>query len=134
MQCAISGFATNPTVIGAAQAGPQGIAADATNVYWGNATGGNLVKCSVSGCAPNPTTIAFGLANGAPVIAVDATNVYWIEPSNLTASIETCPIAGCGDHPATLVSGQILPNALAVDATSVYWTDQDSDAVMKIAK
>ncbi|HEY8039145.1 MAG TPA: hypothetical protein VIF15_05095, partial [Polyangiaceae bacterium] len=42
------------------QAGPDGIAVDATSVYWTNHLGGQVMKCAIAGCNDSPTVLAGG--------------------------------------------------------------------------
>ena len=54
---------------------------DASYVYWTNGgtadAGGGIMRCAISGCDNNPTTLASG--QGSPMgIVVDSTNIYWI--------------------------------------------------------
>jgi hypothetical protein len=120
----------------AGQAGPNYIAADATNLYWtnlGNVNGvmqdhqGSVVKMPKAGGAV--TTLASGLG-GAKRIAVDATHVYWND--DVDGVIMKVPIAGGAS--TVLASGQLGANGLAVGATYVYWTDSMALTVMRIAK
>jgi hypothetical protein len=73
-----------PTTLATAQSGPQGIAVDATSVYWTNYTGGTVMKVPIGG--GTPTTLATGqtLPHG---IAVDATSVYWTSFTDPTGTV-----------------------------------------------
>ena len=70
---------SNPVTIATGQSSPQGIAIDATHVYWGNAGDGSIMKAPLGGGAA--TVLAAG--QGAPAnVAVDGTHVYWTDPKN----------------------------------------------------
>ena len=115
--------ASGPIMLATTPQSPQGLAVDATNVYWffdSNPSGdpgpqpppsGQVLQCAKCGCNEKPIVLADGQAVGA--IAVDATSVYWTN-GNLTK----IPIGG--GIPTTLARG--AAGSLAVDSTSVYWT------------
>ena len=63
--------------IASTQAGPHGIAIDATSVYWANKDDGTIHKAPLAGGAD--TVIASGQLAPANV-AVSATHVYWTDP------------------------------------------------------
>jgi hypothetical protein len=109
---------------------PQGVAVDATNVYWAfqclSSTGG----CSTGGVSSIPRiggtvkSIAPGISPAG--LAVDATYLYWTD--NAAGTVMKAPLAG---GPAvTIASSQNYPYAIAIDNTNIYWTN-NGGTVMK---
>jgi sugar lactone lactonase YvrE len=102
---------------------PIWIAVDATNVYWTNFNGGQVMKVAKSGGTP------IQLASGQPRpfgIAVDANNVYWANYGLMhfgAGTVMQLPSDSDGGMPTTLASGLSGPIGIAVDATNVYWAD-----------
>ena len=105
------------------QDGPAFIAVDASNIYWGTATG--IDEVPLTGGVPQ-TLIA--TPNGARALVVDATNVYWIA----TSTVMKAPLVG-GGAPVALATNQTGASYLAVDAAHVYWTTTDSVMAVPIA-
>lgn len=108
-----------PTLL-ASNAPANGIAADATNVYWG---AGRVQQCAASGCNDQPLTLAMG--KGVIAIATDGKFVYFT--NQLT--IERVPVDG--GEVQTLATSSAQPVNIRVDDTSVYWTT--NGAIMKVA-
>jgi hypothetical protein len=114
-----------PVALAIGQNIPQGLAIDATNVYW-TTSDGNVLKAPIAG--GNAVTLASGQTNPNG-IAVDVTRVYWANKVNL-GQVMSVSIAG-GETPQVLVMNQASPNQVAVSNGVVYWTT--SSVVMKIA-
>jgi len=133
----LSSTTTAPTLLAAGQTTPNGIAVNATNLYWSNnsATAGAILSGPLSELtdagtsqaadagALTPTALASGQADPL-AMAIDATNVYWVSQGSISAANGTVvKVPLNGGTPITLASGQSDPIAVAVDATNVYWID-----------
>jgi hypothetical protein len=109
--------------------GGEGIAVDATNVYWVKMPSspgplppdGEVLECAKCGC-DHPTILAPNEPTSGG-IAVDATSVYWTN-----GDVMKVPIGG--GAPVVLAVAQTT-GPIAVDATSVYWGD--GRGLMKVA-
>jgi hypothetical protein len=120
------------TTLASAQPALEGIAVDATRVYWvtGSSGGGTVTSLPVGGSTPS--VIAGG--QGRPeALTIDATTVYWT--TNESGTVASAPLGG---GPVTvLASGLDHPYGIAVDASFVYWTNAgsmaDAGAVMRVA-
>jgi hypothetical protein len=117
-------FACQPIALASGQALPTLLAVDATNVYWGNHTGGQIMKLPKSG--GSPIELASG-QNQPYTLAVDASNLYWT--NNGDGTVMQLPTGG--GTPLMLASGQNGPVGIAVDASYVYWTDGNANTVLK---
>lgn len=96
------------------QNAPGHLAADATHVYWVEATAGTIVR------APRGGGIAEVIAQGqvgAGMLALDEVAVYW--PNATTGEVHSVPKAG--GKPTTIATGLSTPRYVAADAAAIFW-------------
>ncbi len=118
--------ACQPVVLALGQNTPQGIAVDASNVYW-TTQDGNVLKVPIDG--GNPTPLASGQMNPFG-ITVDATRVYW---ANKVAGGQVMSALIAGGGVEMLASSQTSPARVAVSNGVLYWTTNGSTmSVMKL--
>lgn len=118
--------ACQPVVLALGQNTPQGIAVDASNVYW-TTQDGNVLKVSING--GNPTTLASGQMNPFG-ITFDSTRVYWAN-NVAQGQIQAVSIAG-GGNPTTLASAQGSPQSVAISNGVLYWTAVSANKIEKL--
>jgi hypothetical protein len=121
MQCTLPDC-TTPTVFTTASA-PDGVAVDATAVYYTEFYTGRVVACPHAGCAVGSRDIAPSHPQNGPTgIAVDENRVYWAN-NNAPGAIMACPLAGCGGAaPTVIAANESAAVGVVVDATRIIWT------------
>jgi hypothetical protein len=123
MKVAIDGGALTTLASGQGQYG-EGIAVDATSVYWTGA--GELMKLPLGGGTPIPLSNDFTNDN----IAVGSAGVYGTNGNDAPVSV---PLDGGATVTLGQGSGQNT-YGIAVDSTSLYWTDfSDPGTVEKVS-
>jgi hypothetical protein len=104
----------------------QGVAIDATYVYWVDAGDGSVRRLLKAGGTPD--VLATGQAK--PLrITVDSTSLYWT--NNLGGAVMVMPKAG-GTPQVLAPAGQ--PRGIADDGAYIYWTNQTDSTVMRVPK
>jgi len=74
-----------PEVVAGSLASPNGIALDATSVYWTNRDDGTVMKLAKSAPAGTKPTVLAQSQQGPGSIAVDSTNLYWVNEGSSSA-------------------------------------------------
>jgi hypothetical protein len=111
------------TILASHQNEPQGIAVDATNVYWVTSDG-NVCSVPISGGAVTILASGRGSLLG---LAREGSTLYWtsfVEGGN----VEKTSVAG--GPVTTLATGQHKPAWIVVDESATYWTNWTGGSVM----
>ena len=107
---------------------PTGLAADATYVYWTEATmSGAVLRCDHTlGYCTTPDNVAPKAgALGLPLdLALAGGRLYWNE--NAKGTLSSCPLPGCAaaEDPRVHAAGRTGVRRLAVGSSCLFWTDE----------
>jgi hypothetical protein len=112
-----------PAVDAGALPPPPFATADATNVYWVDASG-TLRQARRDG-AGSEIVLATSLPTPGGM-GTDSSHVYWTEPSSLL--VRRCITGQPAQVPETIASGQMTVGAIVADDGGVYWTRVGSRA------
>lgn len=106
-------------LLASGQPGAQGIAADASGIYWANYPTGDIVRLALG--STSPERVVAGPA-GARDIAVDGEQIYWTVDANPT-SVRRVNRDGSGEF-VLCAGGADIASELALDAKHVYWVSR----------
>jgi hypothetical protein len=98
---------------------PAMLAADAANIYLGDANNGAIALAPIGTGIPALLTTAGILRK----LTVDSENLFWTDPGSGGGAVMKVPLSG--GSPVKLAGSTFSVNGIAVDATSVYWTEGD---------
>jgi hypothetical protein len=107
------------SIVASGQGGPCAIAVDSANVYWVNATDGNVVQAPLSEGVDGGFLVLANDPGGPGAIAVGGGTVYWSDI--YLGNISSIPIGGGSTF--QLYSDPFGVQDIAIDATTLYWTD-----------
>jgi hypothetical protein len=103
----------------------DGLAVDATRVYWANSQSGEILTFVLGSFVPTPTTVATGQGQVFSVAAANGT-VYWAAPGpGEIRSAQMTPDGGMVDGGTiqSLATGQSSPAAVLLDSSYIYWVN-----------
>jgi hypothetical protein len=110
----------SPVAFVSGQSSPNGLALDATHVYWTNYDlYGTVSKAPIAG--GRPITLATN-QTFPPTVTVHATGVYWTTWASYGRNGSVMKLPSSGGGPVTVASRQDHPDAISLDATDVFWT------------
>lgn len=122
--------ACSVVIVAANEPSPQGLAVDATQVYWTNTgAGGDVESCPLSSCASGGVVLASGLSSPNAVLSAGG-YAWW---TNYGAStLQRCATSGCNGTATTMATMSPLSTGfgrLAADATTLFFTDAGNGKV-----
>jgi hypothetical protein len=125
-----------PKVIAMDQKTPNPIAADATNVYWGNNGDGNVMKAPVGGGTASVFFSATAADGGAPDAgAMEYPNALLVNGTNLFVGrgLDTFKLPIAGGAPLQLTHSLEIgyPGAFAFDGTHLYQPEISHNAITR---
>jgi hypothetical protein len=104
------------------QVGGQGLAVDASHIYWGNPQNSLIGRSDIDGTNANIAFITSspgGSVTGG--VAVDASHIYF----GVTSGVVRAELDGSS---ATVLVGGTAPTAVSVNAGHIYWANHLRDA------
>ena len=117
-QCPKSGCAT-PIPLGPGYA--TGLGVDTTTVYWNDFSGGQVVACTIGGCANQPTVLAPNQVQ-AEGVTFDGTNLFWAT----SGSVMTCLPPACSPRAAIATGMSTTIVQVASQNGVAYWVNSGS--------
>ena len=112
-----------------ALAGPWGVTADATFMYWADVIDNGIYREPIPETPGNPQQIASNVAGSAPQdLEVSSSHVYWTNYGN--GEIRRVVLAG-GMASEVVANGQSSPFGLALDTTHIYWSTEQGGEIKR---
>lgn len=100
-----------------AESGVEGIAVNATNIFW-TLTGGTIGRATIAGGSIEVSWLTTKAPTG---IALTATHIYWTSAS--TNAIGRAPLTEPAEAESRWITGANEPRGIAADATHLYWVN-----------
>src|SRR5918994_929963 len=124
----LNGTGANQSFITGANANDlDGVAVDATHVYWANFnTGLSIGRANLNGTGANNSFIS-GVSDPCGV-AVDGSHVYWANQLPAAGTIGRANLNGTGAD-QSFITGADSPCGVAADAAHLYWANTDGDTI-----
>jgi hypothetical protein len=111
---------------------PVGVAVDATELFWSDATRGTIIA---KGLKAGSTAAPIAMTQSNPNdVVTDGTSVYWSNAGMAVNAGSINKVAATGGMAIPLASGQNFPGCIAIDATSIYWINTGGGAISKTGR
>jgi hypothetical protein len=122
--------ACSVVIVAASEPSPQGLAIDATQIYWTNTgANGDVESCPLSSCTNGGAVLVSGLSSPNAVLSAGG-HAWW---TNFGAStLQRCAVSGCNGTATTMATMSPLSTGfgrLAADATTLFFTDAGNGKV-----
>jgi hypothetical protein len=124
------GSCTAPVHLGPLTKNTNGLALDATNIYFATSTG--IQSCLQTDTACTPATLLATDLSTVQSLAVDTGKLYWILPGpdgSNAGKLFTCDLPACATSKlvaGALATSPLSQNELYADVSGQYWITQDS--------
>lgn len=122
----LDGSDANQEFITAEVSQPEGIAVNATHIFWGNASfSPAIARANIDGTEANSSFVSlFGGKPGG--VAANSTHVFWTTPTgDAIGRVNTDGTKRNGNF----ITGAARPQGIALDGTNLYWSNSASATI-----